>query len=344
MKYTIFFRADGNVKAGYGHVIRSLSLAAILKKRYNCVFVIQNPDSFLKIQIENICNQIIEIPVSENFLKESKMLSKRVQSDDIVVLDGYNFNTDYQSQIKKKCFKLVCIDDIFENHFVADAIINHGEGIKKSNYSAEKYSQLFLGSSYSILRKSFLRDHDFREIFAEQNRRNAYRIFINLGGTDQQNYTEKALKLCLKSHKVKTIDIVIGSFYLHGDRLAKIQKENSDVRIKIYSNISEQMICNLMKKSSFGICSASTVSYEYVSSGGVLLLYQTVDNQKNIYDFMIKYGLGYPARSFMKILSKVNLQKNRNDYFLNRKKYFPGNSDKNLMKIFDNFELERVSV
>ena len=42
----------------------------------------------------------------------------------IVVLDGYHFDTNYQTKIKQKGCKLVCIDDLHDKHFVADIIIH----------------------------------------------------------------------------------------------------------------------------------------------------------------------------------------------------------------------------
>ena len=35
----ILFRADGNEEIGYGHVIRSLALADMLKENFECIFV-----------------------------------------------------------------------------------------------------------------------------------------------------------------------------------------------------------------------------------------------------------------------------------------------------------------
>jgi UDP-2,4-diacetamido-2,4,6-trideoxy-beta-L-altropyranose hydrolase len=341
-KKRILFRADGDVVAGYGHVIRSLSLAAMLRKKYRCVFIIQNPNDFLRAQIKEVCDEIIEIPTTKNIAKESERLSKKIiKPNDIVVLDGYNFKSEYQLQVKKACFKLVCIDDIYNTHFFADAVINHGEGIEKNKYSIEKYTRLYLGSQYAILRKPFLKTAYPEKNFTQQNKNKKYRGFINFGGTDQQNYTERALKLTLKNAQIKWLDVVIGSYYPYKEKLNRLQRDNPEINIKIHSGLSPQAMCSLMKKSAFGICSASTVSYEYASSGGILFVFQTVTNQKFIYKFLIGSKVAYAAEAFMKIFSKIKSGNLRRKYFENRKEYFSGNSDKNLHNIFDKFELER---
>lgn len=328
-KNRILFRADGSNSAGYGHVVRALSLAAILKNKFHCVFIIQNPDAFLRNQVKNICDEIIEIPATENLAKEAESISKKlIKSDDIVVLDGYSFKTEYQTEIKKVCFKLVCIDDIFNTHFVADVIINHSEGIKISDYSKENYTKLFSGTKYAILRKSFLKK-SFIQIDPDFS---ALSVFINMGGTDPDNYTKRALKICLKHANIKSIDIVIGSFYPYTEELKKMT--SSDKKIKIHSNLTETKMYYLIKKSSIAICSASTISYECASVGGIIFIYKTAANQKNIYSFLIKRKVAFPISSINLKLTEFKNKKIRQKYFDNRRLLFSGNSDKNLKNIF----------
>ena len=78
MKPLIILRADGNLIAGYGHVIRLLSLASILKNKYKCIFLIQKPDDFLKLQIKTVCDEIVELPLSKNLTLEAKKIAKEI--------------------------------------------------------------------------------------------------------------------------------------------------------------------------------------------------------------------------------------------------------------------------
>ncbi len=335
-KNRIIFRADGNVVAGYGHVIRALSLASILKAKYRIVFIIQKTDAFLKEQIKNTCDELIEIPVSKNSDAEAKKIATEfIRSNDIVILDGYGFDLNYQLEVKEKCFKLVCIDDIYDRSFAADVVINHSEGIKPMDYSIEQFSKLYLGTQYAILRSSFLKKQKLPSL------KKTHKAFINMGGTDQQNFSKKALSVCLKNKTIQSIDIVIGSFYPHKNELNEIIKKNKHTSIAIHHNLSEEKIHSLMKKSSVAICSASTISYEYASVGGFLFVYQTVLNQKNIYKFLIRSKIAYPLASFNTQLSKLQNSSTAPAYFKNRNTYFSGNSKKNLSGIFDNLEKER---
>src|SRR4030095_2375161 len=91
-----------------------------------------------------------------SYEEEAAEWTSGLKGDEIVVLDGYNFKTTYQQQIKSKGCKLVCIDDIHAYHFVADVVINHAPGIDAKQYSCEAYTQLYLGTKYVLLKKIFL--------------------------------------------------------------------------------------------------------------------------------------------------------------------------------------------
>jgi UDP-2,4-diacetamido-2,4,6-trideoxy-beta-L-altropyranose hydrolase len=103
-KNRIIFRADGSAGKGYGHVIRLLSLASMLNKKYICIFIIQQPDDFLKKQITSICDSIMILPLTTKFKNEATQLSKILDPEDIFVLDSYHTDIRYQSLIKKKMF------------------------------------------------------------------------------------------------------------------------------------------------------------------------------------------------------------------------------------------------
>ena len=46
MKKRILFRADANVQIGYGHFVRTLALADMLKDDFECVFYTQEPTEY----------------------------------------------------------------------------------------------------------------------------------------------------------------------------------------------------------------------------------------------------------------------------------------------------------
>ena len=151
MKQRIYFRADAGREIGYGHFIRTLALADMLKDDFDCVFVTQSPTVYQKTEVAKVC-ELTEVPATE---EKFSLFLDMLDGDEIVVLDNYFYDTDYQRAVKAKGCKLVCIDDMHDKHYVADVVINHALS-ESILFSKEVYTHLCLGPSWALLRKPFL--------------------------------------------------------------------------------------------------------------------------------------------------------------------------------------------
>ena len=126
----------------------------------------------------------------ENYLAEAAKISALVGADDIIVLDGYDFNESYQDAlISSSKASLVCIDDIHSYPFRADVIINSSGGITPLEYTSHPDTLFYLGPQYTLLRKPFLE-------MAEKRRKRLKNqdVFICLGGADPGNQTLEVVK------------------------------------------------------------------------------------------------------------------------------------------------------
>jgi len=157
-KRKVILRADGNQKIGMGHFVRTLALGEMLKNDFYCVYATQKPTDYQKREVNDVCKEIIELP--DNLSHFIQFLDY-LEGNEIVVLDNYYFDTDYQQEIKNKGCKLVCIDDMHDKHYLADVVINHAEGLNENDFSREGYTKLFRGLNYALLRSPFFetRDH-----------------------------------------------------------------------------------------------------------------------------------------------------------------------------------------
>jgi spore coat polysaccharide biosynthesis predicted glycosyltransferase SpsG len=138
VKANIILRADGGETIGMGHFIRTLALAEMLKDEYHCIYATKKPSKYQKEEIDRICHDIIELPDNEDHYQT---FLGYLNGDEIVILDNYYFDTDYQIKIKKKGCKLVCIDDLHNKHYVADLVINHTP-LNPSLFSCAIYTRL----------------------------------------------------------------------------------------------------------------------------------------------------------------------------------------------------------
>lgn len=61
MKKKAYFRADASAQIGYGHFVRSLALADILKDDFDCIVFSQTPSSYQYKEAENVCNLVSNV-------------------------------------------------------------------------------------------------------------------------------------------------------------------------------------------------------------------------------------------------------------------------------------------
>src|SRR2546428_2981769 len=149
MKSKVYIRVDGNQEIGLGHLVRCLALAQMLTPYFEITFACK------QIPV-NMAKEISQSGLGFIVIQEEEDFISLITDGNIVVLDGYGFNSSFQKEIKRKNCKLVCIDDLHEKEFFADLVINHSPGVSSNDYRAQTYTQFALGAKYALLRHSFL--------------------------------------------------------------------------------------------------------------------------------------------------------------------------------------------
>jgi UDP-2,4-diacetamido-2,4,6-trideoxy-beta-L-altropyranose hydrolase len=272
----VILRADGNSYIGLGHVIRCLSLVEILQLEYDCAFAIREPDTSLLAQIKAICSDVIILPLCSSdeaslFFEEIELFWERA---DLVVLDGYGFDTMYQAILKEKGVVTVCVDDTHATHFVADAVLNHGLPDRKL-YSVEPYTKVYLGPKYSLLRRPFRESASKPRSLSKGNV-----VFLCFGGADPMNLTTRYLGYLMAMPIWDRIHVVTGSAFQHIDDLNGLL--NNTDKVKWHRNISAQALAELIVASKVAIVPGSTIALECAAVGIGLLCGYYVQNQVHI--------------------------------------------------------------
>src|SRR6186997_1817487 len=104
----IYFRADGNSNIGLGHIYRCIAVSEMLPSYLKMIFIIREPSEAIKNLINRYFSSAIFLEEAE-FSDEAEYISDLLSSNDIIILDGYNFNTQYQSRLKAKGVRIICI-------------------------------------------------------------------------------------------------------------------------------------------------------------------------------------------------------------------------------------------
>ncbi|WP_051203351.1 UDP-2,4-diacetamido-2,4,6-trideoxy-beta-L-altropyranose hydrolase [Hugenholtzia roseola] len=300
----LFFRADGNTQIGLGHTTRCLALADMLRQEFDCIFLVQNPTPAVKAQIETNFKLLV-LPQTEDFLEEARFLVQQVlKKEQVIVLDHYQIQTEYQKILKAAGLKVVCIDDMHAWHFVADVVINHAGGVSEKEYSCEPYTKLCLGLDYALLRRPFL--EAAQKLAAEGGRKieKIEKVLICFGGSDIHNLSLQAAKATWESPKFKEIHVVLGSAFAFYQDLRTFVEDKP--AIYLHQNLSAQAMCDLMLHCHLAIVPASGIAYEVTATGMYMITGWYAENQKAMYRFLSKNKLGLGLGHFEKF-ENINL-------------------------------------
>ncbi|MCC6690031.1 MAG: UDP-2,4-diacetamido-2,4,6-trideoxy-beta-L-altropyranose hydrolase [Bacteroidia bacterium] len=332
----IYFRADSNYMIGSGHLKRSLAISSILNKKFKTAFLLPKNNRSIEKEIRKQVDLIFYTTKKTDLLAEAIEIKKHLTPCDIIVLDGYGYTEKYQKIIQESGCKIVCIDDIHSYHFLADAVINHAEGVKKEYYSKEDYTRLYLGMKYLIINPLFLNKKFRRGIKKEGE------CFVNMGGADPFNITFKIVRALEIDNPFKKIHLVIGKLNPYKKELYRSIKTNK-LNVKIYQGVPQSKIASLMHNCEMAICPSSTIALEACSVGVGLMTGITADNQSDIYNGLIKkkcaFDLGDLNRLNATQLSKkiklyASKKKAIKQVIFRQKKAIDGKSPDRIMKIF----------
>ncbi|MDQ3046719.1 MAG: UDP-2,4-diacetamido-2,4,6-trideoxy-beta-L-altropyranose hydrolase [Bacteroidota bacterium] len=279
MSQKIVIRADGGTDLGMGHIIRCLALADMLREDFIILFAVQSTQKSLLKFIHSVTATVVHLPPTIDFLEDAKYFSDYLSPDDIVILDGYHFNTEYQKIIKSKCAKLVSIDDLHSWHQFADVVINHAGGISATDYSTESYTQLCLGPRYALLRKEFLSDK-----FKRGKISSIEKVFISMGASDVNNITSKFVSALSAFNSIKEIHLMLGTINPNLESLDQQIKSASGIKIFRHFDIPAEELKSLLNSCDISICPASSISIESCAVGIGLLTGHTAANQLSILD------------------------------------------------------------
>ncbi len=295
----IVFRADGNSYIGMGHIMRCIALAQMLDKHFEILFIISIEDK----NVEELLSK-----VNYNYSRVQNRLSVvelggYLSVEDILVVDGYNFDSIFQMDIKKYCCKLVYIDDLINKNQVADLVINHAGGVDIESYAGNAQgTKYLLGPQFALLRNEFFLKNNEKQ----KDKNGIKTVLINFGGADPLDYTRKALEallampLFIKNFK---IIVILGKNY--GREL--ILDVNQKLYVEIKNDLNAEDMVRQILESDLVICSASTIAYEVATINRPICLFQTAQNQEHIANFFErkKLAIFVERNGNMNVLKKI---------------------------------------
>lgn len=283
--YCLYIRADGHKEIGLGHLVRCIALAEMVRNEANVHFICRDIPEALAADLAHKGFAITQIQNETDWVHN-------LTPFDLVVLDGYHFGITHQRQIKAKGAMLVCIDDLHEQAFEADLIINHAPNVRFSQYSARPATRWALGPDYALLRPAFLS-------LARQKRHRQpplHQMLICFGGGDPLGLSERCLRVALQHPQLTQITVVLGAAYGSDTSLKALAAQ--DKRVRCLYALDEAQMAQQFEQADVAIVPASGILLEALAAGCVVVSGQYTPNQQYIYEAYRQQGAFVDAGAF----------------------------------------------
>lgn len=277
----VLFRADASQDIGIGHVMRCLALAQTLQReKHHITFLMLDSAPALEMRLikENI--NIQHLFVEAGSCEDVEQVIKVAHQLDIdwVVADGYQFETNYQHNLKQAGLKVLLFDDYGHGrHYYVDLVLNQNLNADENVYlHREDYTELLLGCSFSLLRQEFLVWRGWQRKIPNIARK----ILVTLGGADFENVTLKVLN-ALRLIRVEGLQIlvVVGSRNPHYKGL-QIMAQQMSHSVDLVSN-AENMP-DLMAWADLAIAAGGSTNWELAFMGLPTIVIVLANNQQKV--------------------------------------------------------------
>lgn len=288
----VCFRVDASLKIGTGHVMRCLTLAEEMKKRkVECFFICKNTSGNLISLIESKGYNVEIIDYKSNAsewemdLNETvKILKTRPKKVDLLILDHYQLNEEWEKGVRPLINKLLVIDDFANRKHVCDILLDQTYNRTANDYTGLIHNETtgLFGIKYTLLRPQFLINK--KQKFEPSIN---YRIHIFFGGNDVNGYTNKFTKLILENISDVSVEIVVGESFLFLDELLELKK-NYNSRVVLHKNVLD--MARTMRDCDIAVGAPGTATWERACIGLPSAYLSTNTNQNPIINQLSKSG------------------------------------------------------
>ncbi|GAB6100062.1 UDP-2,4-diacetamido-2,4,6-trideoxy-beta-L-altropyranose hydrolase [Halanaerocella petrolearia] len=279
----VAFRVDGGVKAGLGHIMRSLALARSFPREIELTFITKSGQK-VKDLIKERGYDVLQLDSSLNYTVEVREVKELIKDNDfdILITDFYEIGQDYLLELKEVVDKLVSIHDFAPYVFPSDMVINgnvYAPDIDYQSYAGD--TEFLLGTDYTLIREEF-QNIPQREINQQVNK-----ILVTVGGSDTLNLTPRILQALDRLNIDLQIDVVIGPGFENVEEIISITRQ-SDLEVALHFNVKR--MSELMLNNDLAISAGGSTLYELAVTGLPAITLLQAENQILVAENMEEQG------------------------------------------------------
>jgi UDP-2,4-diacetamido-2,4,6-trideoxy-beta-L-altropyranose hydrolase len=270
----VLFRTDGNTQMGLGHLMRCLALAQQLDASdVEVVFAIRQTSLPFCQSRHDWVGRIVIVPDCES-QQEVQWLQTQPEFNqaDWLVLDGYQFDSDYQQALKSAGKPLAIFDDNNDAGLLhADLIINGASQASQLGYEQTAPNAAYcLGEQYRVLRREF----SLVEPVPFSERKD---LVISFGGSDPLDITLRLLKELEHLQADMPIRVITGAAYAGFEDL-KAYVQNTALNIQHLHN--HQQMADCFGRARLAVSAAGGSQFELLACATPSILAIVADNQR----------------------------------------------------------------
>lgn len=274
----LLVRADASIAMGTGHVMRCLALVQAWQDAGGtATFAAADITPAMRKRLSAESCDVVDLSCTAGTLEDAKQTSDlaRERAAVWVVVDGYQFKSEYQRAIKDAGRKLLFFDDYGHcDRYCADLILNQNLDAKENLYTArEPYTHLLLGTKYSLLRREFTIWREWKREIPPVARK----VLVTMGGSDPENVTARVMKaLQIANLEGTEARILVGGSNPHFEEL-EMMASQFDFPLQFCRDASN--IGELMCWADVAVSAAGSTCWELASLGLPALLLDLAENQ-----------------------------------------------------------------
>lgn len=214
-----------------------------------------------------------------------------------VVVDHYNIDRLWESVVRREIkVPLVVIDDLANRQHQCQLLVDQNLGRNETDYdqllSAD--TQRLIGTQYALLRPEFS-ELRAAALLRRKNFSTIERVLISLGGADPDNVTLQVLQQLeyLSVSGLSTIDVVVGSAYLHKPQLTQFITR-STLPIIVHTQVSN--VGELMLRADISVGAGGSSAWERCVLGLPSIVIGIASNQSIVLQGLQEAGAAVIVR------------------------------------------------
>lgn len=272
----IVFRVNGSSQIGLGHLMRCQALAQavlIAKPNIELIFLVNWQAQQLCESRQDWVGSLHLIPDSLDEAEELQWLTDYIAKQNInaVVLDGYEFSTEYRKRLFASGAYVACFDDTNSHaNLYCHLVINGATDADTLNYaSTAPDATLCIGKDYRVMRQ------EFSQLSVIPIETRPY-LTIVMGGSDPLNLTLPIINLLESINFDGRVQVITGAAYTN---LNELKRKLAKTPLSVCHCHNSQNMAHRFSQSKLVVSAAGGSQFELQACGSPSILVVVADNQ-----------------------------------------------------------------